>query len=570
MFIFAFCLVSASLLAQEKSSQTEPAKHTETEVASAEQPRLDASPPTSPEVLQHVLAAEVRIAGGDLAGAAVEYLEAALASDDPRIAERATRIAVAAGEWQMVALASDHWAMLEPGNLDARKLAAGSRLRQGDYVGAEYQLARILELAKNDRGQGWFIVTAMLAPVPDQARANKVLNNLLQDFDGKLNVDALFARSQFAARKGDLEQATELINKALEQEPERADLLAWSGRLAVNRKDEKLALKNYRKAWLINTDNVAVAMAYAELLKRHGDLSAAQVVLAKLPDTSEMRFTRIVFVLDTGDTASAEKLYKGFAAVQYKDSSTSAFHAAQSAELLHHPGEAIKWYQQVTGERAVAASLRQAFLFAGLGAVGEARRILAHMRTEAEPKVKSQSYQAEVRILQDAGRTDDALQLLNNVLAELPEDIPLRYTRALIAVGVGQLELGESDLRQVISVQPENAAALNALGYTLADLTDRLEEAEVLIQKAYALQPREISIIDSMGWISYRLGRLQEAEKFLRQAWSNSKNPEISAHLGEVLWSSGQKEEARSIWQAGTDRDKNNEVLRNTIQRFEE
>ncbi len=462
VFIFAFCMVSASLLAQEKSPQTEPAKHTGTVAASTDQPRLDDSPPASPEVLQHVLAAEVRIISGDFPGAAAEYLEAALASDDPRIAERATRIAVTAGEWQLVALASDHWAVLEPKSLDARKLAAGSRLRQSDYVGAEYQLARILELAKNDWGQGWFIVTAMLAPVPDQTRASKVLNNLLQDFDGESNVGALFARSQFAARKGDLEQAAELINKALEQEPERVDLLAWSGRLAVNRKDEKLALKNYRKAWLINTDNVAVAMAYAELLKRHGDLSAAQAVLKKLPDTSEMRFTRIAFALNAGDTARAELLYKGFAAVQYKDSSVSAFQAAQSAELLHHPGEAIKWYQQVTGERASAASLRQAFLFAGLGAVGESRRILAQMRAEAEPKVKSQSYQAEVQILQDAGRTDDALQLLNKVLVELPEDISLRYTRALIAVGVDQLELGESAPCE----QGRNRGCMRSRGYS--------------------------------------------------------------------------------------------------------
>jgi Flp pilus assembly protein TadD len=170
--------------------------------------------------------------------------------------------------------------------------------------------------------------------------------------------------------------------------------------------------------------------------------------------------------------------------------------------------------------------------------------------------------------LQSAGRRDEAFHILGGALDALPEDVPLRYARALLAVSLGQLDLAESDFRQIISVQPDNAAAINALGYTLADLTDRYDEAEQLILQAYELQPEDASIIDSMGWVSYRLGRLKMAEKYLREAWKSLRNAEIAAHLGEVLWASGQRDEARSLWKLGTQMEGDNEILMETMQRF--
>jgi len=311
-------------------------------------------------------------------------------------------------------------------------------------------------------------------------------------------------------------------------------------------------------------------MAYAELLKRSNDLAAAQAVLAKVPDTPDMRFARIIFAMDGGDRESAELLYAGFASAEYADSSEAAFQAAQSAEILDYRREAIDWYEQVTGEKSIRAIMRQAFLLAGLGDVEEARNLLAQLRGSADSEIRSQSYQAEAQILQDAGNPDDAFGILNDGLEDLPEDISLRYSRALLAVGLGQLELAERDFRQIISVQPDNAAAINALGYTLADLTERYDEAEQLILRAYELQPEDASIIDSMGWISYRLGRLPEAETYMREAWDMLRNAEIAAHLGEVLWARGQKDEARATWQLGMELESDNEILISTMQRFGE
>jgi tetratricopeptide (TPR) repeat protein len=526
--------------------------------------------PTDSDVMSHVFSAEILGSEGDFSGAAARYLEAALLSEDPEIAERATRIAVSAGEWQMVALASDRWAMLDPGSLDARELAAGSRLKEGDYVGAEYQLARLLEITTSDKALGWRIVTSLLAPAPDQARATKVLDSLMKDFGADSNVDILIARSQLAARNRNFEQAVILANTAIELDPENTDSLIWAGRLAISMGNDALALSRYRQAWKTIPQDRQIAMAYAELLKRNNDLTAAQAVLAQLPDTPDMRFARIVFALDANDRDTAKSLYKGFSRSKYVETPEAAFQAAQSAEVLEFHREAIDWYKQVTGELSLRAVMRQAFLLANLGEIEEARTLLTGLRKEAGSGIRSQSYQAEAQILQGAGRQDEALKVLNDAMAVLPEDIPVRYARALLAVTLGQLDLAERDLRQIILAQPDNAAAINALGYTLADLTERYEEAEQLIQQAYQLQPEDPSIIDSMGWISYRLGRLDEAEAYMREAWKLLRNAEVAAHLGEVLWARGQKDEARSLWILGAQMPGDNKTLVETMKRFGE
>jgi len=570
VFIFVMLLTSACSTAQVSTSQSaSEAQSMATTVVPGEVPEEEKSP-TDSELMYHVFAAELKGSEWDLSGAAAEYLEAALISDDPEIAERAARVAVSADEWQLVALASDRWAMLDPTSLDARELAAGSRLREGDYVGAEYQLARILELTSFSTSAGWRTVVALLAPANDQVRANKVLDNLMEEFDAESNEDALFARSHLAARGGDLAKATEFIDQAIAVEPSRADLYAWAGRIAVNRGEQSLALKRYLQAWQADPEDQVIAMAYAELLKRSGDVEAALAVLAELPDKPEIRFARILFALGAGDRDTGEMLYLGFSSAVYDDASARAFHAAQSAELLDHPDEAIDWYMQVTGERSARAILRQAMLLAGIGEIDEARELLTRIRVEADNSLRSQSYQAEAQILQDAGRKQEALQFFSEALSVLPEDISLRYGRALLAVNLGQLQLAESDLRRVIAIQPNNAAAINALGYTLADLTERYDEAEQLINQAYELQPEDASIIDSMGWISYRRGRLKEAEVYLREAWKAMRNAEIAAHLGEVLWVAGRKDEARSLWELGAQMEADNEVLINTLQRFGE
>ena len=179
-----------------------------------------------------------------------------------------------------------------------------------------------------------------------------------------------------------------------------------------------------------------------------------------------------------------------------------------------------------------------------------------------------ESFMAESEILVSANQPEEAFELLTGALEMNPADSQLLYGRAMIAVQLDLLAEAEGDLRQVIDLEPQNAAALNALGYTLADRMDRYDEAERLIHAAFALQPEEASIIDSMGWVAFRLGRLAEAERFLRDAWSRDTNAEIAAHLGGVLWVSERREEALSVWKSALESDPANAVLIDTMQRY--
>ena len=203
------------------------------------------------------------------------------------------------------------------------------------------------------------------------------------------------------------------------------------------------------------------------------------------------------------------------------------------------------------------------------GEVLVARRELAQMRLQTSEIFVEESWLAEARIMRELDELEEALEVLDLALDQLPGSVPLRYSHSLLAAELGWVDIAESDLRIIISEQPENAAALNALGYTLADQTERYEEAEVLIRQAYILEPKQAAIVDSMGWIAFRRGRLEEAEKFLRRAWDIEKNPEIAAHLGEVPWTMGKKEAARSIWLEAMKIDMENPVLEETLQRLD-
>jgi len=292
--------------------------------------------------------------------------------------------------------------------------------------------------------------------------------------------------------------------------------------------------------------------------------------MANMQQTPDVMLARILFEINVEDRDRAEKLFRQFDSVRFDDPHESAFYQAQAAEALDMISRAIELYAEVeSGDNALVAGIRRAELMAGEGDVAGARRELAVLRLQTSQVIVEESWLAEARILREVGDGKSALEVLDKALEQLPSSISIRYSHALLAADLGWVDVAEKDLRFIISEQPENAAALNALGYTLADQTERYEEAEALIRQAFILRPDDASIVDSMGWISYRLGRLDAAQEFLHRAWALDKNPEIAAHLGEVLWVVGKQEAARSIWREGAEVDSENPVLQETLQRME-
>jgi len=524
--------------------------------------------PTSEEVMYRVFAAEYLGSEGDLLGAVGEYLAAAMDSDDPEIARRATRVAFAAESWQQAAMAADRWALLDPANVAAHESAAAAMLNVGDYLGAEFQMMQILDLM-NDSTEAWLLVSGLLARSADPVQADATLEQILQRRQNASPGDVFYARSQLAAQSRKLQEAFELARRAVEQDPERVEFLAWTARLALNLKLPDTAVEYLRRAWQLDPGDHDLALAYADLLARTGNPHEARAVMREMPQRPDVMFARIMFEIVAADRAAAIALFDEFESMTFEDAEEKSFYQAQAAEALGFDQEAITLYGQVSsGDRALASSIRRAELMAQLGDVAGARRALAELRLQANELAIEESWLAEARILRETGARDQAFQLLDEAVEQLPGSVPILYTRALLAAEIGWIDVAEKDLREIIARQPENAAALNALGYTLADQTERYEEAEALIRQAYILQPHEASIVDSMGWVAFRQGRLDEAEEFLRRAWKLEQNPEIAAHLGEVLWVSGKKEEAVKVWRDAQALEAENAVLLETLERL--
>ena len=195
---------------------------------------------------------------------------------------------------------------------------------------------------------------------------------------------------------------------------------------------------------------------------------------------------------------------------------------------------------------------------------------MAHLAEIVPDSVEDQVriYLAHEELLRDAGRLEDAYAVLNAALADLPDDVELLYARGLITAHMDLLDVHERDMRRLIELKPDHAHAYNALGYTLADRTTRYEEARALIEKALSLKPNDPFILDSMGWVHYRLGNRDQARDYLQQALDLRLDPEIAAHLGEVLWMMDRHEEARAVWKRGESIDIKNKTLRETLRKF--
>jgi len=526
--------------------------------------------PTSEDVMYNVMAAEFLGGEGDLEGAVGLYLKAAMESSDPEIAHRATRIAYAAQAWQQAAMAADRWALLAPDSIPAHENAAAALLLTGDYAGAELQLERIIQL-KGDTTEAWVTVSTLLAQSGNPERASVILENVLARHGDVDNANARYAQSQLAVHERDFQKAYQLAEEAVELDSKNVEFLTWAGRLALNmnRKDE--GIKYIRRAWKQDPEDHDLALAYADLLARTGQADEARKVMKGMVQTPDVMLSRILFEINARDTDAAEVLLEEFDGMDFDDEQEKAFYLGQAAESLGKAPRAIEYYSQVTtGDDALAAGIRRAELMAREGDVDGARRVLADLRNRKSLLFMEESWLAEARILRQADESVEAFEVLGQALDTIPDSVPILYSHALLAAEQGWIDIAETDLRQIISAQPENAAALNALGYTLADQTTRYEEAESLIRQAYILEPDEAAIVDSMGWISYRLGRLEEAEEFLRRAWDLERNSEIGAHLGEVLWVQDKREAARAIWAEAMKINREDPVLVETLLRLED
>lgn len=521
----------------------------------------------SEDTLYSLLSAELAGQRNRLDIALDNYVTQAINTQDPGISERAFRIAEYLGADQAALDTSLIWVKNAPDDIEAQRAAAIQLARNGRYDESLVYMEKVLQ-AKGDTHFDFLALAAIETDAETRAGLQKSFDSLLAKHPD--NGQLIFGKALLMQQDGDAEGALKLLEKNPPQNGEIAPILLRARLLqSLNRGDEALPL--LKKSVSQYPDDKRLGLTYARTLVEQNRMAEAKVQFASLveqyPEDDELRFSLALVCLEGKSWDEAEGYLQELIE---RDSHVDSAHLnlGRIAEERNDPEGALVEYALVgPGNEYLPAQLRQADILISHGRGAEASKKLALAR-DAQPDYAIQLYLIEAETLAANNQTDRAWNTLQQALKQYPDDLNLLYSRAMLAEKRNDLEQMERDLRAIIQREPDNAMALNALGYTLSDRTTRYAEAKALIQQAYDLSPDDPAVLDSLGWVNFRLGNLDEAERLLRQALERFPDQEVAAHLGEVLWANGKQREAKKIWGTFLKENPDSPILRKTILRL--
>jgi tetratricopeptide (TPR) repeat protein len=534
------------------------------------------APQFSAETMYRILVGEIALQRGEPALAARAYYEAAREAQEATLARRATEIALFARQRSLAVNAAQLWQKLDPSSDRARQMVTmlGQPGASGDLKGDLERLLADAAANGNTLGDAFLQLNRALSAQADKDAVYRLISDLAKPYPGVAEAHLAVALAAYNTGLTDVEiaaAAAREVDRALELKPGwdraalvKADILAKSSpESAIRYLDAFLAA-----APTSRPAASALAQLYIEQ-ERYADARAVfQRQLDAEPSDRELQYAVAAISLQMKDYATAERIFADLKKAGFGEPGAVAFYLGEIAEETRHYDEAIARYREVSeGERAWLAKLRIAAVMGKQGQLEAARKYLGTLEPEGRDE-EIQLKQAEAQLLQDARDYQGAYAVLSEALVDEPDSPELLYDVAMVAEKLDRLDEVESRLKRVIELKPDNAQALNALGYTLVDRTPRAVEGMQLIEKAHALAPSDPFILDSMGWAHFRLGNLSESEKFLRRALAERPDPEIAAHLGEVLWAKGERDHAQEVWQSQLKETPDNPVLLDTVHRL--
>jgi len=525
--------------------------------------------PLSATLLYEVLLGEIAGQRGVMDVSAASYMEAALHSSDPRVAERALKIAVFGKQQDLALQAARRWVELAGDSMEARQALAALALRTGNQEEALEQFEYLVEHGRDEEGGPYHSMLVLLAREPDKQRALAVMEQLTARHPD--DPEVYFAYARLAVHADDWALADRQVSEALRLRSDWTEALILQAQIGLKQEQGELARQRMQAALQRNPDNVELRMAYARLLVDLEQFEAARAEYAQLlkqrPDDGQIVYSLALLALEAGQLDEARGFFEKLIKLDYQ-TQQAYYYLGAIAEDQKRNKRAIDWYLKVEGgDHWIEVQIRIARLQALEGDVAEARERVRALRM-AHPEQAQRLYLVEGEILTQVDRYKDAYSLYSGYLESQPDDPEILYARALVAERLDLLPQAEADFRAVLRQDPDNARTLNALGYTLADRTQRYDEALVLIEKALAQTPDDPAVIDSMGWVLFRLGRLEEARDHLQRAYDLTGDGEIAAHLGEVLWAMGDRQAARALWEKARETAPDNRVLKDTLRRF--
>jgi Flp pilus assembly protein TadD len=563
--------VTARKLAQGTRSRASRAASSNAEPA-ASIPDVD----LTPQLLFQLLMSEIAAQRGQLGSATATYLSMARETRDPRLARRATELALSSRDLKQALPAAELWHELSPASPLAARTLETLWLSTGKLTQAEPLMAQRRANARDAGKLAEFYrrLQRSMGRVTDKAAGFRLLERIARpDLDV---TEARLALASAAAAAGDGPRAVKEARAAIDLDPDNEITAISAARSAQAGSAARQPALDILSGFLQRKPKAIEArFAYARLLAdddRKEDAKAQfERALADEPDSPAILFSlaQLAYQTDQKDVAQDYlQRYVDLPKSVQRDNNPAWLFLGQIAEEQKKWGPANKAYANVTeGEQYLDARIRRAIVLGRQDKLAQGRKLL-QTTSVGSARERSRLTSAEAQMLRHAKMPREAYDLLDLAIKRQPNNGDLLYDHAMAAERIGKIQVMEKSLRKVIELRPESAHAYNALGYTFADRNERLDEAEKLIRKALSIAPKDPHILDSMGWVLFRRGDLAGAEKFLRQALALSDEVEIVTHLGEVLFRQGRAAEARKYWAQAKSQDPDNEILRKTLARL--
>lgn len=523
----------------------------------------------SDELLYEYLLTEIASQRGHKALAAEGGADMTEKTRDPRLARRAAQLALESGDMLKSLDALRLWREIEPASPLAGRMLASMLLRGGKPEEAQPVLAGILRADAGKLDYSFLQIFQLLASYPDKSAALNLMRELAQPYPQV--AEAHWAVAQLAQFAGDAPLGLSEIREARKLRPEWDMAAMLEAQLLLKNSPQQAleVLQRYLSSYPKAKD---VRLQYARVLLEQKQYRPARDEFMRLaqdnPESPDLAFAIALISLQLNDLKGAETQLQQALNKGKKEQDTVQYYLGQLSEAKEDQEAALKHYREVrAGEHEFAARVRVAYLLSKRGKLDEARDYL-HQAKAVSNQQRVQLLQVEAQLLREAQLNGEAFLVLQDGLKNLPNQPELLYEAAMLAEKLGKFDISESLLRKLIQNEPEHAHAHNALGYSLLERNVRIPEALALVEKALLLAPNDIAIIDSVGWGYYRSGRLDESVNMLRRAYAGNPDPEIAAHLGEVLWVRGDKDEASRIWQESLKAHPGNELLQAIIRKF--
>lgn len=561
-------MVTALLLSACAAPGPQPTQGDATSRAAPAQTALP-SVDLSPELLYKIMLAEIALQRGSPQTAVQTLLEVARETNDPRVAQRATEMAWNARMQKEALEAASLWLKGDPQSKQARQVVGTLLASQQSLSDARGPLEQWLAADKDNAGRNFMQVGQLLQRQKDKKAVFELLRSLARPYAG--DADVRLAVAQAAWNADDVDASLSESRAALGIKPD-FELAALFHAQALQKRSNAESIR-FLGDYVTRFPQARDArLTYARLLATEKRQPEARKQFEELvrqsPKNAEVALAVGLMALQANDYDSAEKYFKDALAAGHKEPDAIWMFLGQIYEERKNYDEALKWYAGISsGERFVNAQARYANVLFKQGKLKEARSHLQSIQPR-DAAQRIQLAQAEANLLREAQAYSDAYDVLGKTLEGAPESVDLLYDQAMIAEKLDRVDVMERNLRKVIEIQPEHAHAYNALGYTFADRNQRLPEARTLIEKALELSPQDGYIIDSLGWVLYRMGQTREAIARLRRAYALRPEAEVGAHLGEVLWADGKREEAIKIWSEFLKETPLNDTLRSTLKRL--